>query len=1777
MSQPLRLKSWFAAIEPLEGLTEPGVRLYGLLDAEDAEGMGGELPVGLDLVERLADDRARCVVEGKERIVELLGVPELERARTAGVSETHLETFANGIPSHIDFSLQAAACSRVDLSAAFPPTPSTSATPYPFIQNLPIDLEEDDEALPSSLFDLGTGYRLDEGAPKTRHELAQALRDVKGKARAHMEEEPVHLVERDEGYEERDDDEANEEDWMEVDEREPEPMLDGPATSTPSAGVDGGEKGDPGGEAPITEGQSRNANRPDDAPPRPAPSPAKELPSSHALPSPSSSPPKISSPLRLTTVLPSPASIPSSRIVAASTKIAIHAFVSEFFGRPLGSSLHSNQPSLLVFSRREQDLLDAVSQPLFKPSTSDQAVPGAQAQGQGEAGSPASVVPTSAAGVEQLTEAALPERHASPSSVVVLPNGDSKAIQPEPSEEDNVLDVEYAVEKDAGEGNEASVAENAVEKVPLAEEVEDQRQAPYEAGPPVEAEEQPAQEDVEMIEIEETYRSATVQAPSPKPDVLGPVQLPPPPPAAALSDRHSSLEPLPHPTSSFASFYEESEGGDSVDLMAKELAEFVERDALGLVSSEPDESYKTARPDKAVTKTRTALVELTLEKVEQDVEEQEGEVVVPESPRQSPSPQSEEMLTPTKPPSTKERAEPFPEPVPSPVVTNDPVHRRSQSSASSYATAPTDSAANNASAALVATPAPSPRPHGEVATVVTEPVEEIEQVEEMEQVEPVEEIEQVEEVEQMEDVEDLEPVEEDEQVEQVERAAISNRSVARKAPADLEDLAPVDLPSPFFATAQLPPVSITEADGGSDAAFPLDREPTPEPQPGLPALQAEPAEVLQDAVNDLTQEVTGEVVGQVIGGLVEQVAGEAIGEVMGTVAGDLASAVVEGSGVVEGVSSALERAAGVDEEAGAEKRGSAEKRESAEKGGAGEAKGEERVRGVEDEVQGEKKEAEGEEEAPNGDVVAVECEKQNDFVEANGANGPLGEDELAAVSIVEAPQVAAQDEHAQVSPVEQPAPLPVHLPGWSPMEASMRDDEARRIAREASASNARAAMAALKALRNETTSPDLGMSYRPTDDFGGGGEDEDEERLPDFEPEAFFSPAPSEEQKYDVFGPVDLLPSSHTPAQARLCSSSAKSSLKPSPVPAVSSEPAQPPAPSSPVRKQLKRRRSTFLGVEIVVSPKKTPASPKKTFKHHAAQVSSVDPAPQHARASSTSRPSEHPRSRSSRSLSPPPPSTAKPTPEPPIASTSASLTAPTSTSLATSTSIFPTASTSTSLIAAVGRSFWDDAPAKTSRRSPLKYGARRAPVRSAQESPIDAGHPSSDALALSSPRASKTKPKLTPKPKASHKPAPTKKQQTAQGSRKGKGKAVVQAKESLELGIEAADPPPGHRKQPNPPQVQVEMEEPSEDEIIIRPRPSKGKGKAKAVVSDEGEEDAEDDEELGLLHASPSVSRKRSAPAPRLTASPSRKARKTRHSPPPDDPSSKSPSAVTATLVQPSSSFSSRKSRLTGLAQSRPSPATPANNHARSAGNGLAASATASGRPSRTRKPVEGWWEVQRGLESVARAHKRPRIHDAVAAADDDNDNDEHDEEEEEHGDEAPSPAAAIAPSPPRRTKVRKDRRNVIVEEPARDEPDDQQQDDSTNEFDLEGDELERDDDEEEGEEAEDEAPKPKPPPSATKRRKKRKSITLPRSRSRHRKPAVVDTTKQQSMSRASGVKKARGRGAAGLALLAAAGGGTTRKGLVEWAEGDESDGSGDVLVAQRENEDDDGYGLSD
>ncbi|GAA5870788.1 hypothetical protein JCM1840_006805 [Sporobolomyces johnsonii] len=1766
MSQPLRLKSWFAAIERLEGLTEPGVRLYGLLDAEDAEGMGGELPVGLDVVERLADDRVRGVVEGKERVVELLGAPELERARTAGVPEMHLETFANGIPSHLDLILQAAACSRVDLSAAFPPTPSTSATPYPFIQNLPIDLEEDDEALPSSLFDLGTGYRLDEGAPKTRHELAQALRDVKGKARAHMEEEPVHLVERDEGYEERDDEDANEEDWMEVDEPEPEPMPDGPTMSTPSAGVDGGEKGDPGGEAPITEGQSQNASRPDDALPRPAPSPAKELSSCHARPSPSSSPPKISSPLRLTTVLPSPASIPSSRIVAASTKIAIRAFVSEFFGRPLGSSLHSNQPSLLVFSRREQDLLDAVSRPLFKPSTSDQAVPDAQAPEQGEAGYPASVVPTSAAGSEQLTEAALPERQASPSSVAVLPSGESKAILPEPSEEDVVLDVEYAVEKDAGEGNEASAAENAVEKVPLTEEVEDQRQAPYEAGPPVEAEEQPAQEDVEMIEIEETY----LHAPSPKPDVLGPVQLPPPPLAAALSDRHSSLEPLPHPTSSFASLYEESEGGDSVDLMAKELAEFVERDALGLVSSEPDESYKTARPDKAVAKTRTALVELTLEKVEQNVEEQEGEVVVPESPRQSPSPQSEEMLTPTKPPSTKERAEPFAEPVPSPVVTNDPVHRRSQSSASSYATAPTDSAANNASAALVATPAPSPCPHGEVATVVTEPVEEIEQVEE---------------VEQMEQVEDLEAVEEDEHV---ERAVISNRSVARKAPADLEDLAadeapavdvhsahksptPVDLPSPFLAAAQLPPVSITEADGGSDAAFPLDREPTPEPQPGPPALQAEPAEVLQDAVNDLTQEVTGEVVGQVIGGLVEQVAGEAIGEVMGTVAGDLASAVVEGSGVVEGVSSALERAVGDDEDAGAEKR------ESAEKEGAEEAKGEEQVRGVEDEVQGEKKEAEGEEEAPNGDVVAAECEEQNDFVEANGANGPLGEDELAAVSIVEAPQVAAQDQHAQVSPVEQSAPLPVHLPGCSPMEASMRDDEARRIARDAADFNARAAMAALKALRNEATSPDLGMSYRPTDDFGGGGEDEDEERLPDFDPEAFFSPAPSEEQKYDVFGPVDLLPSSHTPAQARLRSSSAKSSLKPSPVPAVSSEPAQPPAPSSPMRKQLKRRRSTFLGVEIVVSPKKTPASPKKTSKHHTAQVSAVDSAPQHARATSKSRPSEHPRSRSSRSLSPPSPSTAKPTPEPPIASTSASLTAPTSTSLATSTSIFPTASTSTSLIAAVGRSFWDDAPAKTSRRSPLKYGARRSSVRSAQESPIDAGHPSSDALALSPPRASKTKPKLTPKRKASRKPAPAKKQQTAQGSRKGKGKVVVQAKESPELGIEAADPLPGPRKQPNPPQVQVEMEESSEEELIIRPRPSMGKGKAKAVVSDdEGEEDAEDDEELGLLHASPSVSRKRSAPAPRLTASPSRKARKTRHSPPPADPSSKSPSAVTATLVQPSSSFSSRKSRLTGLAQSRPSPATPANNHARSAGNGMAASTTASGRPSRTRKPVEGWWEVQRGLESVARAHKRPRIHDAAAADDNDDNDDDDDEEEEEHGDEAASPAAAIAPSPPRRTKARKDRRSVIVEVPARDEHDDQQQEDSTNEFELEGDEPERDDDDDDedeereggGEEAEDEGPKPPPPPSPTKRRKKRKSITLPRSRSRHRKPAVVvDTTKQQSMSRASGVKKARSRG----------GGGTTRKGSVEWAEGDESDGSGEVLVAQRENEDDDGYGLSD
>ncbi|GAA5955414.1 hypothetical protein JCM21900_005367 [Sporobolomyces salmonicolor] len=1774
MSQPMRLKSWFATIERLEGLTVPGIRLYGLLDAEEAEGTGGEVPVRLDLVERLADARFRGVVEGKERIVELLGAPELERARAAGVPEMHLKTFANGIPSHLELILQAAACSRVDLSVAFPPTPSTSTTRYPLIQDHSIDIEDDVETLPSSLFDLGTGCRLDEGAPKTRHELAQALRDVKGKARARddIEEEPVHFLDRDEGYVERDDEEADEEDRMEVDERELEPVLDGQATSTPSADVDVGEMVDPGSGAPVKAGQPQNADQPDDAPPRPAPSPVNELSSSHAPTSPSSPSPRLSSPLRLTTVLSVPTSILSSRIVAASTKIAIHALVSDFFAHSHGDSLHSSRPSrssLLVFSRREQDLLDAVSRPAFKSPSSDQGRPDEQASGQGEISSTALVMATSVAGTEQRTEVALLENRASPSSIAVLPNGELTAVQLASNEEDVIMDVEGAVEKDAEGDNEASAVQNAVEKVPSAG-VEDQRHAlltaPPEAGLPVEAELQPAQEVIEMIDIEEASRSSIVHPPSPNTDVLGPVQLPPPLPAVALSDRHSSLEPLPHPTSSFASLYEDSDGGDSVDFIAKELAEFVERDALGLASSEPDDSYKTVLPDKTVSRMRSEFVEMALEKVEKDAEEQEGDTIVPESPRQSPSPRSEETPTSTRPPSAHKPAEPLPEPVLSPVVINDPAHHRSQSSSSSsYATALTDSTANNASAALLATPAPSPRPHpysrmplafepacpadDEEATAVTEPVEENEPVEEMEHLEHVEEIGKVEQVEEVDDAE------------QAEHAAIYNRSYARKALADSEDPAagesppiyvpsadeapaPIELPSPFLA-AQLPPLSITEADEGSGAALPLDREATAEPQPQPPALQAEPAEIVQDAVNDLTQEVTGEVVGQVVGGLVDQVAGEAIGEVIGTVAGDVASVVVEGSGVVEGVSSALERAVGINEEA-------------AEKKGAEEANGEEQAPGVEDEVQGEK-EADGEEEAPTGDVVEAEFGKQDDFFEASDANGCLGENEESAGSIVEAPPVAALDQHAPVSPVEQPAPLPLHHPGSSPTTASERDDEARRIARSASDSNARVAMAALKALRNETTSPDLDMSYHRTDDFGGGGDVEDEERLPECYAEAFPSATQAEEQKYDVFGPVDVLPNSNTPAHARLRSSSAKSSRKPSPIPAASSEPAQPPPPSFPAIKQLKRRRSIFLGVEIVVSPKRTP-SPKKTFKYHAAQFSSADPVPRPVRASTTSRPSEHPCSRSHRSWSPPPPTTAKPTPDPSIAYASTSFAAPVS------------SSSSTSLIAAVGRSFWDDAPAKTSRRSPLKYGARRSSVRSAQENPIDAGHSSSDALALSPPRTSKTRPKPTPKPKAPPKPAPAKKQQTAQDSRKGKGKAIVQAKEFPELDVEPADAPLEPRKQPNPPQAQVEVDEPSDEEIIARLCSSKGKGKVKAVVSDdEGEGSVEDDEELRLFLAcvSPSVSRKRPAPAPGSTTSPSRKSRKTRQSPPPAEHPSKGPTAP-RTPVQPSSSFSSRKSRLAGLAQSRHPPATPANNHAGSAVHGAADSlTTASGRPSRTRKPVEGWWEVQRGLESVARAHRRPRT---------DSDN----EDDNAHGEETPYPAAAVAPSPQRRKKARTERR-VVIEELDQGERDDQH-DDSTNGSDkFEGDEPARDD--EEGEEPEEQHPEgedeaaPKPPSAPAKRRKKRKSITLPRSR--HRKPAVTvaanaNAKKQQSLSRASEVKKARGR-SAGPALLA---GRTTTEGgagdVPEWTEGDEGDGLREVHVA-RETDDDDGYGFSD
>ncbi|ORY92596.1 hypothetical protein BCR35DRAFT_348965 [Leucosporidium creatinivorum] len=147
-------------------------------------------------------------------LVELVGPYDTERAKQAGVPAPVMTGFRQGIPPAWDmllgladsiYSVETLPLALLPPGASRPPSPALSP------QHEPATLDSDDEALPASLFNFGTGYTRPQGAPSTIKQLAAVL-DLR-KEPEFDEEEPERRKDRDADYHEDAEEEEEEVDF----------------------------------------------------------------------------------------------------------------------------------------------------------------------------------------------------------------------------------------------------------------------------------------------------------------------------------------------------------------------------------------------------------------------------------------------------------------------------------------------------------------------------------------------------------------------------------------------------------------------------------------------------------------------------------------------------------------------------------------------------------------------------------------------------------------------------------------------------------------------------------------------------------------------------------------------------------------------------------------------------------------------------------------------------------------------------------------------------------------------------------------------------------------------------------------------------------------------------------------------------------------------------------------------------------------------------------------------------------------------------------------------------------------------------------------------------------------------------------------------------------------------------------------------------------------------------------------------------------------------------
>ncbi|GAA5830287.1 hypothetical protein JCM5353_005374 [Sporobolomyces roseus] len=344
MAPPVALNDWFATIAYKDANRR---HLCLKVFSEEME---------VQIVLRRGWDRFEGAWEKGLGDFKLIGPASIDKAELAGVPQEYMSIFEKGIPSNWTSILQEANSRPLSFLSTLPPLPSpiasTSRLPEP--QHIP--RKRPDKNLPLSLFDLGTGYQPKGGKMRTVRELANGIRNKKGKGRAMEEigrEDSGVLVERDTDYDE-------EVEIAKEEEEEEKRKLETAKIAQQSIEAQGPPIDK---DFEMVEGEGEQAAEPDPPPPPIPPS----FPSS---PEKTSLPPLLD-PLRLSNP---PRSIQDSRPLSKSTqspdpstRIAIELLVEGFFTRGLPIMTATEGPYVTYVPNLDDDtrtLLESLAYPV---------------------------------------------------------------------------------------------------------------------------------------------------------------------------------------------------------------------------------------------------------------------------------------------------------------------------------------------------------------------------------------------------------------------------------------------------------------------------------------------------------------------------------------------------------------------------------------------------------------------------------------------------------------------------------------------------------------------------------------------------------------------------------------------------------------------------------------------------------------------------------------------------------------------------------------------------------------------------------------------------------------------------------------------------------------------------------------------------------------------------------------------------------------------------------------------------------------------------------------------------------------------------------------------------------------------------------------------------------------------------------------------------------------------------------------------------------------------